>query len=199
MGWLLWQPEALLQKPRTQWREMDTTRGPSAMGPLKGLSWPFGFVLSSPGPTLAPLVFLSDTKFCAYSFYNSFVFNLQSNPGGLEKSLGVANHSLFFKLIISLCLWKIYIRLVNSCPCISLFSLILCNIAQAITQSVWLRRAHNALLRFCNHKRFPLFSSSWKGMLFSRSKKNNTVIIPARLSSNRPHSTKQDTGCHHLR
>lgn len=176
---------------------MATISGPSAMGALKGPSWPCGFVLSSPGPILAPLVFLSDMRFCTYSFYNSFVFNLQSNS---EKSLGVANRSLLFKLIIFLCLWKISICPVNSCPCTSLFSLILCSIAQAITQSVWLRRAHNALLWFCNHKRFPLFSSYWKGILFfSRSKRNNTAIIPARLSFNRPHSTKQDFGHHHLR
>lgn len=40
------------------------TSGPSAMGALKGPSWPCGFGLSSPGPTLGPLVFLSDMRFC---------------------------------------------------------------------------------------------------------------------------------------
>lgn len=79
------------------------TSGPSAMGALKGPSWPCGFALSSPRPTLGPLVFLSDMGFCIYSFYNSFVFNLQSNP---EKSLGGVNHSLLFELIIFHCLRK---------------------------------------------------------------------------------------------
>jgi hypothetical protein len=46
-SWLLWQPETLPQKPRTQWREMDMTRGPSAVGALKGPGWPYGFFLSS--------------------------------------------------------------------------------------------------------------------------------------------------------
>jgi len=42
---------------------MVTTSGPSAMGALKGPSWHCGFVLSSPEPTLGPLVFLSDMDF----------------------------------------------------------------------------------------------------------------------------------------
>lgn len=56
------------------------------------------------GAKLVPLLFLADTRFWAYSFYYSFIFNLQSNPHELEKSLGVANRGSFFKLIISLCL-----------------------------------------------------------------------------------------------
>lgn len=37
-----------------------------------------------------------------------------------------------------------------------------------------------------------------KAYFFSRSRRNNRAILPARLSFNRPHSTKQDAGQSHL-
>lgn len=128
----------MLQKAKDSVEIKGHDQWPLCYGSFKrGQVGPVDLLFPSPRPTLGPLVFLSDMGFCVYSFYNSFVFNLQSNP---EKSLGGANHSLlFFELIIFHCLRKVCICLVNSCPCTSLFLLILCNIAQAINQSVWLQ------------------------------------------------------------
>lgn len=79
-----------------------------------------------------------------------------------------------------------------------IFILILYDTAQAIPQSSWVRRTHSAFSRLCGHRTFVLFSSSWKDLLcFSWSKITNTAITPARLSFHRPHSTRQNTGCHH--
>lgn len=64
-------------------------------------------------------------------------------------------------------------------------------------KSHWVRRAHSAFSRLCGHNTLVLFRSSWKDLLcFPWSKINNTPITPARFF-HRPHSSRQNTGCHY--
>lgn len=78
-----------------------------------------------------------------------------------------------------------------------IFILILYDTAQAVPQARWVRRVHSAFSRLCGHKTLVLFRSSWKDLLcFPWSKINNTPITPARFFY-RPHSSRQNSGCHH--